>query len=136
MTKPGFKVITMREEVYNRIYSVYEKRKEKFSSLSSWFGNYVVDVIEADEMLAKHMPYLQLFGEPYDDTIEIIDRFHGNNIYTVQIKEQRLYCIKDDRDDCIHVGACFAIRKTAQVLKEHGFKPSKTTANKKDVLEK
>ena len=125
MTAKGFKTITIREESYTKFQDYYQQKKAKFVSFISWSSRFIMEAIEADIELSKHMPYLELNDEPYDNTIPIIDRLHGNKIFEVQIQGKELHCLQDNRDDCIHVGACFAIRKTAQVLKEHGFNPPK-----------
>lgn len=125
MPAMGFKVITIRKEAYDALYDRYKAQGQKFLKFATWTSQYLMDVVEADSELSKHMPYLALASDPHDNIIEIVDRLHGDAIYPVQIKDRRLYCVEDERDDCIHVGACFAIRKTAQVLQEHGFKPPK-----------
>ncbi|MFN4337402.1 MAG: hypothetical protein ACK4FV_07525, partial [Candidatus Nitrosocaldus sp.] len=40
-----------------------------------------------------------------------------------------LYCRYCDRDDCLHVGFCFAVREVNKILIERGFKQARTSSS-------
>lgn len=56
-----------------------------------------------------------------DNEITIRDNFTDRLIH-IYIKSGKLSCDVCERDDCIHIGACFAFKRTAVLLKKHGIK--------------
>jgi hypothetical protein len=47
-----------------------------------------------------------------------------------------MYCRYCERDDCLHVGFCFAIREVNKILIERGFRPPKVKMKKEEEKEK
>ena len=121
----GFKVITVREEVYNRIYKLYKETSRKYDNFTSWATEYLLEKVEEDELLRQYAPGLN-FISTEGNVVFIkdwfIDRIVEVEIHDQDIGKRFLYCRHCEREDCMHVGFCFAIREVNKILVEKGFK--------------
>jgi predicted CopG family antitoxin len=128
MPRVGYTTITVRQEVYDKILKAYKERVKSSISFSAWLSDYILEHLEEDELLSRYAPGLELIGVEYD-TAFIKDWFI-DRIVEVVIRDQGvgkrfLYCRYCERDDCLHVGFCFAVREINKVLVERGFKQPK-----------
>ena len=74
MPKPGFKSITISEQVYEKFYDVYEKNKEKLTMKGvNSFAGYITYMLEdsmlKDKTFAKYAPKLELMSIEDDRVI-------------------------------------------------------------------
>jgi hypothetical protein len=131
MPLKGFKNLTIREELYDKLRSMYEeavKAKKTQVAFTSWVSDYILEKTEEDELLRRHAPFLSFIGA-YGNEVHIADYFE-NRIVEVEFHDQGIgkkimYCRHCERDDCLHVGFCFAIREVNKALVERGFKQPK-----------
>ena len=132
MPRQGWKTISIREEVLRKAEEKYREDKESksvpFIAFTDWFNNLIWSVLESEEYLYRYSPGLSYIGAE-GNTVYIKDHFE-DRIVEVEIHDQGigkrfLYCRHCERDDCLHVGFCFAIREVNKILVEKGFKKPK-----------
>ncbi|MEM2566357.1 MAG: hypothetical protein QXY85_06025 [Candidatus Nitrosocaldus sp.] len=127
----GWKGIIVREIVYNKAKTVYtEYKKEKpFVTFTEWINDVLWEVLEEQELSYK-APALQFIGLD-QNVIYVKDHFIDRIVEVQVVPEGKfLYCRYCERDDCLHVGFCFAIREVNKVLVERGFKQPKGEVRK------
>jgi len=83
------------------------------------FGGYVNDlllsVIEKDEFLRIFAPAISVI-DIYKDTIYLKENKKGRaETIEVYLKNNELYCSKDNTDNCIHIKYAFAIPEIAKL---------------------
>jgi predicted CopG family antitoxin len=128
MPRVGYTTITVRQEVYDKILKAYKERVKSSISFSAWLSDYILEHLEEDELLSHYAPGLELIGVEYDTAFIkdwFIDRIVEVVISDQGIGKRFLYCRYCERDDCLHVGFCFAVREINKVLVERGFKRPK-----------
>jgi len=128
MPRVGYTTITVRQEVYDKILKAYKERVKSSISFSAWLSDYILEHLEEDELLSRYAPGLELIGVEYDTAFVkdwFIDRIVEVVISDQGVGKRFLYCRHCERDDCLHVGFCFAVREINKVLVERGFKQPK-----------
>jgi predicted CopG family antitoxin len=128
MPRVGYTTITVRQEVYDKILKAYKERVKSSISFSAWLSDYILEHLEEDELLSRYAPGLELIGVEYDTAFVkdwFIDRIVEVVIRDQGVGKRFLYCRHCERDDCLHVGFCFAVREINKVLVERGFKQPK-----------
>jgi predicted CopG family antitoxin len=128
MPRVGYTTITVRQEVYDKILKAYKERVKSSISFSAWLSDYILEHLEEDELLSRYAPGLELIGVEYDTAFVkdwFIDRIVEVVIRDQGVGKRFLYCRYCERDDCLHVGFCFAVREINKVLVERGFKQPK-----------
>ena len=125
MPQKGWKSLTIKEEVFNKVYERYKREDNPFIAFAAWVSQYLLEKIEEDDFLAKYAPGLSFIAAE-GNTVFIkdwfIDRIVEVEIHDQGIGKRFLYCRHCERDDCLHVGFCFAIREVNKILVEKGFK--------------
>ncbi len=128
MPRVGYTTITVRQEVYDKILKAYKERVKSSISFSAWLSDYILEHLEEDELLSRYAPGLELIGVEYDTAFIkdwFIDRIVEVVIRDQSVGKRFLYCRHCERDDCLHIGFCFAVREINKVLVERGFKQPK-----------
>jgi predicted CopG family antitoxin len=128
MPRVGYTTITVRQEVYDKILKAYKERVKSSISFSAWLSDYILEHLEEDELLSRYAPGLELIGVEYDTAFVkdwFIDRIVEVVIRDQGVGKRFLHCRHCERDDCLHVGFCFAVREINKVLVERGFKQPK-----------
>jgi len=133
-------VVTIKESAYQKIRKEYERRTKGNIAFTTWLTNYILEHLEEDELLSCYAPGLEFIGTD-GDTVFIkdwfIDRVVEVIIRDLGIGKRFLYCRYCERDDCLHVGFCFAIREVNKMLIERGFKQPKVMFKvKEDEIKK
>ena len=128
MPRAGYVNLSIKPEIYKQLYAIYENKRKGSITFTSWLLDIVYEHLEEDELLFRYTPGLELIGVEYD-TAFIKDTFI-DRIVEVVIRDQGvgkrfLYCRHCERDDCLHVGFCFAVREINKALVERGFKQPK-----------
>jgi hypothetical protein len=121
-------VVTIKESAYQKIKAEYERRTKGNIAFTTWLTNYILEHLEEDELLSRYAPGLELIGVEYDTAFikdTFIDRIAEVVIRDKGVGKRFLYCRHCERDDCLHVGFCFAVREINKVLVERGFKQPK-----------
>ena len=123
MPARGYTAITIREELYNLLKKKYEedfKGKKVKVSLTSFINDLLWEVIERDEVLKNYSPYLEEVAVEGDRVIIKDNRI--DRIAELVLKDKELYCLLDDRKDCVHIGFAWAIPKVYKAMKLQGSK--------------
>ncbi len=113
MPKPGYKSITIPEEIYDRFKSY--KDNDSDYSLSKYVSHMLEERIIQDEVFAKNAPMLKKIGID-DDRIVLRDK-KNNRIVEVVVKNNTLYCESCESTECLCCGFCYALPETYSMLK-------------------
>jgi len=128
MPRAGYVNLSIKPEIYKQLYTIYEKKRKGSITFTSWLLDIVYEHLEEDELLFRYTPGLELIGVEYDTAFikdTFIDRIVEVVIRDKGVGKRFLYCRHCERDDCLHVGFCFAVREINKVLVERGFKQPK-----------
>ena len=112
MPKPGFKSITVSENVYKKFFEVYEKNKKGLelkgvTSFSGYLTSRMEEMMIKDEVFAKHCPLVEKIA--VDQNRVILKDNKRNRIVEVLMKNGELQCLLDERSDCVHVGFVYSL---------------------------
>lgn len=128
MPKPGFKSITVSEQIYEKFYDVYNKNKEQLTMKGvNSFAGYVTYMLEEtmqkDKTFARYAPKLEKISVD-DDRVILKDNIK-NRIAEVTIQKGELYCQLCEEKNCFHVGFVFSLPDIYEVLNARGIKHPK-----------
>jgi len=131
--------ITISKELYNKLRERYEAEKKRFVAFTPWVSDYILERLEEDELLRRYGRFLSFIGT-HGNEVHIADYFE-NRIVEVEFHDQGIgkkimYCRHCERDDCLHVGFCFAIKEVNKILIERGFKQPKVRMKEEEEEEK
>ena len=112
MPKPGFKSITVSENVYKKFFEVYEKNKKGLelkgvTSFSGYLTSRMEEMMIKDEVFAKHSPLIEKIA--VDQNRVILKDNKRNRIVEVLMKNGELQCLLDERSDCVHIGFVYSL---------------------------
>ena len=112
MPKPGFKSITVSENVYKKFFEVYEKNKKGLelkgvTSFSGYLTSRMEEMMIKDEVFAMHSPLMEKIA--VDQNRVILKDNKRNRIVEVLMKNGELQCLLDERSDCVHVGFLYSL---------------------------
>lgn len=107
MPTPGFKSITVADNVYDSFHQTWLKWKDELAfkginSFSGYITHLIEEVIKKDSIFTK---YQQVFTKiSVDNKRIVIKDFRINRIIELTNKHGELFCLFCDRDNCPHVG--------------------------------
>ena len=112
MPKPGFKSITVSENVYTKFFKVYEENKKGLElkgirSFSGYLTSMMGEMMLRYEAFAKHAPYMVKLST--DQNRVVLKDNKRNRIAEMMLKEGELQCLLDERGDCVHVGFVYSL---------------------------
>lgn len=112
MPKPGFKSITVSENIYNRFFDTYEKNKKQLefkgiTSFSGYLTSMMDEMMKRYEASCRHVPFMEKIS--INQNSIIIRDNKNDRIVEVILRQNELQCLRDDRNDCIHVGFVYSI---------------------------
>jgi hypothetical protein len=112
MPKPGFRSITVSENVYRKFYESYEKSKKHLelkgiTSFSGYITSLMQETMTRYETFAEHGPYMEKISMD-QDRILIKDN-RRNRIAEILLKNGELQCLLDEKTDCVHIGFVYSI---------------------------
>jgi predicted CopG family antitoxin len=112
MPKPGYKSITVSENVYNKFLKVYEKNKKGLEikgvrSFSGYLTSMMEETMVRYEAFAKYAPYMEKID--IDQNRVTLKDNKRNRIAEVMLKEGELQCLLDEKSDCVHVGFVYSL---------------------------
>ena len=125
MPKPGFKSITVSEQVYEKFHDVYNKNKEELTmkgvnSFSGYVTYMLEEMMQKDKTFARYAPKLEKISVDGDRVI-LKDNIK-NRIAEVAIQKGELFCQLCEEKDCVHVGFVFSLPDVYEVLNARGIK--------------
>ena len=112
MPKPGYKSITVSENIYNKFFKVYEKNKKGLelkgiSSFSGYLTSMMEEMMLRNETFARHAPYMEKLS--IDQNRVVLKDNKRNRIAEVILKEDELQCLLDEKSECVHVGFVYSL---------------------------
>ena len=113
MPKPGYKSITIPEEIYDRFKSY--KDNDSDYSLSKYVSHMLEGRIIQDKVMREANPIMYKIGIDGDKIV--LRDYTTGMIAEVGVRDGKLYCktCKDSR--CIHCGFCYALPEIYSMLK-------------------
>jgi len=114
MPKPGWKSISLPEEMVEEIDRVIQQRPELgYKSV----GSFVTSAVR--RMIEETGPALEHFNV-YEDHVTVIDR-RRRTLVNVYFRNGNVYCDVCEEKDCEHVQYALSIPKVEQALREKGW---------------
>jgi hypothetical protein len=126
MPRKGWKTFAIREQLYRTLQTQFEKRKSDLATKYgvSTFAGYMTRVLmeasEENEVLLRYGPFMQDVDVSGDE-IAIRDNIQ-HRIAEVVFRKDSLFCLLDERSDCLHVGYAYSIPKVNKILVDKGVK--------------
>lgn len=117
--------------VYERYRVAYGRKKEELAkkgitSFSGYVTSRLEEMMEKDELFARHAPSLEEFGsDEATNTVYVKDNRTGRIAGITIDKSKELHCDVDDRGDCVHVGFAFSLPAVYRVMERLRVKPPK-----------
>lgn len=128
MPKPGFKSITLSEQVYEKFYDVYNKNKEDLTmkgvnSFSGYVTYMLEEMMQKDKTFARYSPKFEKISVD-DDRIILKDNIK-NRIAEVAVQKGELFCQLCEKKNCECIGFVWSIPEVYEVLNAKGIKHSR-----------
>ncbi|QLH09494.1 MULTISPECIES: hypothetical protein [Candidatus Nitrosotenuis] len=128
MPKPGFKSITVSEQVYDKFYDVFEKNKtdltmKGINSFSGYVTYMLEEMMQKDKTFARYAPKLEKIAID-EDRVVLKDNIK-NRIAEVTVQKGELFCQLCEEKDCVHVGFVFSLPDVYEILNSKGIKHPK-----------
>ncbi len=128
MPKPGFKSITVSEQVYDKFHDVFQKNKSELSmkgvnSFAGYITYMLEDMMLKDKTFARYAPKLEKISVD-DDRVIIKDNIK-NRIAEVTIQRGELFCQLCEEKNCFHIGFVFSLPDVYEVLNSKGIRHPK-----------
>jgi hypothetical protein len=121
MPKPGFKSITVSENVYNKFFQSYERSRsglelKGITSFSGYLTSMMEEVMLKNETFAKHSPYIEKLS--IEGNVIILRDNKVNRIVEIALENGELRCLLDQKKDCIHIGFVYSLPQVYEILVE------------------
>ena len=118
MPKKGFKSYALKEKLYDFWKNEYDDNKDDLHKLGvTSFSGYITSIV--NESVKKS---LQNSNESFmsmiylkDDLLGIRDNIQNCTV-DLLIKNGKITCLVDDKDDCVHVGFAYSIPSVNTLL--------------------
>lgn len=119
MPKPGYKSITVSENMYIKGSSRYMKRikllqLKGIASFSGYLTSMMKEMMIKDEVFSKHSPFIEKIAIDQDRVI--LKDNKRNRIVEVLLKNGELQCLLDERSDCVHVGFVYSLHELYHIM--------------------
>jgi hypothetical protein len=130
--KKGWLTVQVREEVKNNLLELYNKDKKRPSNqkFTAYLDLMLKNTIEFTKQITEYGAFLE-FISAIDNHIAVKDNTI-NRLITIYINSKRkeLQCDFCEKNDCLHIGFCFAVPEIYKVLIENGFRPKRKKINR------
>ena len=128
MPKPGFKSITVSEQVYDKFYDVFEKNKtdltmKGINSFSGYVTYMLEEMMQKDKTFARYAPKIEKISVD-EDRVILKDNIK-NRIAEVAVQKGELFCQLCDEKDCVHIGFVFSLPDVYEILNSRGIRHTK-----------
>jgi len=112
LPKPGFKSITVSENVYGRFFNAFLKNKKELefkgiTSFSGYLTSMMEEIMKKYEANGLHAPFMEKILTDHNSII--IKDNKRNQIVKITLHDNELQCLLDDRNDCVHVGFVYSL---------------------------
>lgn len=113
MPKPGYKSITIPEELYDRFKSY--KDNDSDYSLSKYVSQMLEGRIIQDRVMHESNPIIKKIGSDADTMV--LRDYTISRIVEIGVRDDKLHCKWCNSSTCIHCGFCYALPETYTMLK-------------------
>lgn len=132
MPKPGFKSITVSQNVYDKFFHIYEKKKNDLelkgiTSFSGYLTSMMEEMMIKHETFAKYAPLIEKISVDQDRIILKDNKI--NRIVEILSRNGELQCLLDEKTDCIHIGYVYSLTEVYSVMDIKGIKINKNFSN-------
>ncbi|NOJ29561.1 MAG: hypothetical protein DA328_05265 [Nitrososphaeraceae archaeon] len=132
MPKPGFKSITVSQNVYDKFFHIYEKKKNDLelkgiTSFSGYLTSMMEEMMIKHEIFAKYAPLIEKISVDQDRIILKDNKI--NRIVEILSRNGELQCLLDEKTDCIHIGYVYSLTEVYSVMDIKGIKINKNFSN-------
>jgi len=120
LPNPGQKTITMSGKRLKELEQKYniEKKKHPTVSFASFIAESALMELERRQIIREAF-FISLI-DIHEDVITLKDARNRDKFIEVQIKNNRIKCLTDNKQECIHVGFVLALPEVRKALKEQG----------------
>lgn len=114
MPKPGFKCLTISEDLYDRNFEIYTKTKDELlmkgiSGFSAFIVHRLNQCIQQTISSCNYQPKIEEVSI-YDDRIILLDN-RIDRIAEIKIIDKKLHCNLCTSDHCSHIGFCYSLHE-------------------------
>ncbi len=132
MPKPGFKSITVSQNVYNKFFHIYERKKNDLelkgiTSFSGYLTSIMEEMMFRHETFAKYAPLIEKISVD-QDRIVLKDN-KKNRIVEILLRNGELQCLLDEKNDCVHIGFVYSLTEVYSIMNIKGIKIPKNFSN-------
>lgn len=114
MPQPGWRSISLPEEMIEKVAKIIEERPELgYKSISS----FIIDAVR--RLIEETKPALEHFNV-YDDHVTVIDH-KLRRLVNVYFTNDRVYCELCQATECPHIQYALNIPKIQEALREKGW---------------
>ena len=141
MPKPGFDVVTIRDEAFRKARRYYKKKIRSDPihpepSFSKFISNLIERATEDDRNLSLMRPTFQALVLQ-ENSVVILDHRLGRTVEIEILAKNNtidLFCTLDRRKDCIHVGFAYSIPKLYRIIGEKSQKLRKSHPKRRETV--
>ncbi len=125
MPKPGFKSITVSQNIYDKFFYIYEKKKNDLelkgiTSFSGYLTSIMEEMMSKHETFAKYAPLIEKLSVDQDRIVLKDNKL--NRIVEILLRNGELQCLLDEKNDCIHIGFVYSLTEVYSVMDIKGIK--------------
>ena len=124
MPRKGWRTFSIRNERLEQLTDIYQHDTKRPSNqeFGGWFDELLLQLYDNVKTLREYGPFLE-FWNAEDNMINIFDHKLQEPVSIfLDGPNKCLKCSKCKRQECLHIGFCFAIPEVYKVLIKHGFK--------------
>ena len=112
MPGKGYQVITVTQELYDRVKVKAQKEKK---SISSYASGVLACYMETDEKLSRYAPFIEVIG--FEGNSAILRDHKTGDLVDIRLYDKELHCVNDESKDCVHVAFCQALPQVRKVVR-------------------
>lgn len=130
MPKKGWKTFSIRNDRLDHLSKIYQYDKNRPSNqeFGGWFDELLSQFCEYRQALKEHGPFLELKSTS-ENMLHLFDYKLKKSIdISINRAKKELQCETDKRNDCLHIGFCYAIPEAYKILIDYGFKNPKSSS--------
>jgi hypothetical protein len=120
MPKSGFKSYALKEKLYDFWQNEFENKKDELrnqgiTSFSAFITSILNKSLEQTPPLQNESMMKMVYLK--NNLLAIQDNLH-NRVVDLSIKDGKITCLFDKKDDCIHVGFAYSIPSVNKLLQK------------------
>jgi len=116
MPKPGFKSYLLKDETYDFWKKEFEQNKDNLrqKGITSFTG-FLTHMMNKSIKQNTHVDYFMKKVYLKENLLAIQDNIQ-NRVVELVIKNGKIKCIFDEKDNCVHVGFAYSIPEVIKLL--------------------